>query len=81
MAKSKGMEGATPGRKAHKARDASQRRAVGVAGRPLKLSREGEKKRHAIRRRPPLHQRLAARVKQQTKRLEPPRDVGRGASA
>jgi cell division protein FtsW len=56
--------------------NAGSRRAVGVAGRPLKIAREPEQQRHAIRRRPPLHQRLAARVKQQTKRLEPPGDPG-----
>lgn len=58
------------------ARKTGTRRAVGVAGRPLKISREGEQSaRHAVRRRPPLHERLAARVKKETKRWEPPKDV------
>ena len=60
--------------------NAGGRRAVGVAGRPLQIAREHEKQRHAVRRRAPLHQRLAARVKQQTKRLEPPADAGLLAS-
>src|SRR5579875_2631987 len=52
-----------------------------VVGRPLKDARESQQKaRHAVRVRPPLHERLAARVKTQTKRLEPPKDVSlRGA--
>ena len=70
-------DGTRTARKAPHAHHARDRRAVGVAGQPLKISRDYEKKRHAIRQRPPLHQRLAARVKQQTKRLEPPKDVGR----
>jgi len=58
------------------ARKTGTRRAVGIAGRPLKISREGEQQaRHAVRRRPPLHERLAARVKKETKRWEPPKDV------
>jgi len=58
------------------ARKTGARRAVGIAGRPLKISREGEQQaRHAVRRRPPLHERLAARVKTETKRWEPPKDV------
>jgi cell division protein FtsW len=58
------------------ARKTGARRAVGIAGRPLKISREGEQQaRHAVRRRPPLHERLAARVKKETKRWEPPKDV------
>jgi len=62
--------------RAQGARKTGARRAVGVAGRPLKISREGESvARHAVRRRPPLHERLAARVKRETKRWEPPKDV------
>jgi len=58
------------------ARKTGARRAVGIAGRPLKISREGaQQARHAVRRRPPLHERLAARVKKETKRWEPPKDV------
>jgi len=58
------------------ARQTGARKAVGVAGRPLKISRKGEPaSRHAVRRRPPLHERLAARVKKETKRWEPPKDV------
>lgn len=73
-----------PAEKTHRSRKAGARRVIGVAGRPLKLSREGEKARHAVRRKPPLHERLAARVKKETRRLEPPKDtslpalVGRG---
>lgn len=74
-----------PAPKPHRSRKAGARRVIGVAGRPLKLSREGEQARHAVRRKPPLHERLAARVKKETKRLEPHRDtslpalVARGA--
>jgi len=58
------------------ARKTGARKAVGVAGRPLKIARTGEPaSRHAVRRRPPLHERLAARVKKETKRWEPPKDV------
>src|SRR2546430_2496893 len=77
MANVKVADSTRTARKAHTAHHTGARRAVGVAGRSLKISRDHEKKRHAVRRRPPLHQRLAARVKQQTKRVEPPRDVGR----
>ena len=56
-------------------RKSQARRVAGVAGRPLKLTGERQTMRHAIRRGPSLHERLAARVKKETRRLEPPKDV------
>lgn len=70
---SKGTHPGVIERAARKPRKAGARHVVGLAGRPLKLSRQKEKLRHAVRRRPPLHERLAARVKEQTRRLEPHR--------
>lgn len=62
-------------KKGAEARKAGVRNVVGVAGRPLKLSRAQEKQRHAVRKRPSLHERLSARIKRETKRLEPPRNT------
>src|SRR5579884_2534329 len=56
-------------------RKAGARNVVGVAGRPLKLSRSQEKLRHAVRKRPSVHERLAARIKRETKRLEAPKNT------
>lgn len=59
-------------RPAHRSRKAGARHVVGVAGRPLKLARSKDHRRHAERQRPPLRERLAARVKEQTRRLDAP---------
>ena len=67
----------------HTPRKAGERRVVGVAGKPLKLRRYGDKAasgKHAVRPRPALHERLATRVKRETKRLEPPKDFNLGRS-
>ncbi|HZS87487.1 MAG TPA: putative peptidoglycan glycosyltransferase FtsW [Chloroflexota bacterium] len=73
------LERAPRTRPAHRPRKAGSRRAHGLAGHPLRLSRSKEMvRRQAVLRRPPLRERLAARVadlKQQARRLEPPKDV------
>lgn len=66
-------------RTTHKSRKAGARHVTGLAGRPLSLPRRSDKLRHAVRRRPPLRERLAARVKQETKRLEPPKNMSLAA--
>ena len=71
-------------RPARQARKAGARRITraalrpvkGIAGRPLRVSRQKDRQeRHAVRQRPKLRERLAARVKQETRRLEPPTET------